>query len=93
MAWDARLVGPAVYFQPPTSVTMKYPCIVYQLDTLHTIHADDNPYRVQDRYSVTVIDPDPDTKIPDYIAHLPTATFNRYFVSDNLNHYVFQIYY
>ena len=33
-----------VYFQPPPTVKMEYPCIVYRRDYEETSFADDKPY-------------------------------------------------
>lgn len=82
-----------VYFQPPATYRMKYPCIRYKLDDTDTTYANNNPYVHQKRYEVVVIDPDPDSKIPDKIAYLPLCIFDRSYTSDNLNHFVFKIYY
>lgn len=82
-----------VYFQPPPTIQMKYPCIVYNLDDMDTKFADNNPYRVERRYSLTVIDKDPDSPIIDKVALLQKCIFDRHFVSDNLNHNVFIIYF
>lgn len=82
------------YFQPPPSVKMIYPCIVYSADAPRTDKADDQNYLVHDQYSVTVIDPDPDTKIPDILVRkFSKCTPERNFTSQNLNHYNFTIYY
>lgn len=72
---------------------MKYPCIVYNMDDAITEFADDNPYLYTKRYQVIVIDADPDSLIPDKIATLQMCTFDRYYAADNLNHYVFNIYF
>jgi len=45
------------------------------------------------RYKVTVIDPDPDSLIPDKVASLPSAVFNRFFAANNLNHDVYNLYF
>lgn len=82
-----------VYFQPPAAVTMKYPCIVYNRDSIDTKFADNNPYHHSKRYSITVIDRDPDTKISDKVASLPSCSFSTHFTSDNLNHDVFNLYF
>lgn len=82
-----------VYFQPPTSVFMKYPAIVYERDYIDITHADDRYYNQQRRYTVTVIDRNPDSPIPDMVAKLPMCRFNRHFVNDNLNQDAFEIYY
>jgi hypothetical protein len=82
-----------VYFQPPESVKMKYPAIVYGLDNIENTFADDEVYLSKKRYLVTVIDEDPDSPIVDKVASLPTCRFNRHFQSDNLNHDVFILYF
>jgi hypothetical protein len=82
---------PHVYFQPPNP--MQYPCIKYQLESGLSEFADDALYRFTKRYSVTVIDPDPDSPIPDKVAALPMSTLNRFFIVDGLNHTVFNLYF
>ena len=81
------------WFQPPASVKMTYPCIVYELNNMDTQFADDNPYSIRKNYTVTVIDPNPDSTIPDEVAKLQYCRFNRFFTIDNLNHYIFKLYY
>lgn len=82
-----------VYFQPPASVHLKYPCIIYQYETGDTQFADDLPYIFVRKYRIQVIDPNPDTEIPDKIAQLPRCLNDRNYTADNLNHYTFNIYY
>lgn len=82
-----------VYFQPPSSVQMQYPCIVYNRDFESTQYAGNLPYRRDKRYQVTVIDRDPDSTIPDQVGKLPKSAFVRSFVADNLNHDIFSIYF
>ena len=82
-----------VYFQPPETVKMEYPCIVYSLSDILTRHADNKPYSAKRQYQVTLITRDPDTSYPDVLADLPLTAFDRYYSSDNLNHYVYTMYY
>lgn len=82
-----------VYFQPPETVKMKYPCIVYERGSGDTIFADDIPYRFTQRYQITVMDRDPDSKIPEKVADLPMCTYDRHYNIDNLNHDVFNLYF
>jgi hypothetical protein len=82
-----------VYFQPPATVSMKYPCIIYQRSGAETTHADDQPYNSRIAYQVMVVDPDPDSDIPGLVARLPLCRFDRHYTVDNLNHDVFTIYY
>lgn len=82
-----------VYFQPPPSVLMKYPCIVYRRDYDLVNHADDIPYKHMKRYLITVIDKDPDSKLPDKVLDLPMCTYDRFYTADNLNHDVFKLFF
>lgn len=51
-----------VYFQPPENVKMKYPAIVYELDDISHLHADNVPYTRNPGFMITLIDPDPTSK-------------------------------
>lgn len=82
-----------VYFQPPESVKMVYPCIVYSRTAGDTKFADDNPYLHDIQYQVMVIDKDPDSEIPGKVAMLPKSVFVRHFTASNLHHDVYHVYY
>lgn len=82
-----------VYFQPPPTIKMVYPCIVYKRDTANTIFSGNKPYRYTKRYQVIVIDNNPDSVIPDKVAALPMCVFNRFYTADNLNHDVFNLFF
>ena len=82
-----------VYFQPPDTVVMEYPAIVYALSALDPVYADDKKYFNKTKYSITVIDRNPDTEIYHKILELRYSAFNTHFVSANLNHYVCSLYY
>ena len=80
------------YFQPPESVKLKYPCIMYELSYRTILHAENAPYFAGDRYTVTVIDFDPDSKIHEFVGRMPTASFDRSYEKDNLNHWIYTLY-
>ena len=82
-----------VYFQPPSSIKMSYPAIVYELDDIDPTHADNMLYIHNNRYKVTVIDSNPDSDIPMKVAGLPMCRFSTRYASDNLNHTVFNLYF
>jgi hypothetical protein len=90
---EILLGSPNVYFQPPESVRMQYPAIVYHRDYRLIRHADNAPWQNRLRYLVTVIDRDPDSPIPSRVADLPMCSFDRFFTSDDLNHDVFRLYF
>lgn len=82
-----------VYFQPPESIKMKYPAIVYELDDIENTYANDGVYLSKKKYSVTIVDENPDSPFVDLLTLFPLCRFNRHYKSDNLNHYVFILYY
>lgn len=82
-----------VYYEPPEGFKIKYPCIIYKRDAMSTRYADDMLYKNVIGYQVTVIDKASDSEIIDKIKMLPMCRWNRHFVSDNLNHDVFTLYY
>lgn len=82
-----------VYFQPPPSLVMQYPCIVYNREQADSKFADNAMYLYKQRYSVTLIDRDPDSDKIIKIASLPMTTHERWFAADDLNHDVFNLYF
>ena len=82
-----------VYFQPPTSIQMHYPAIKYSMDNIWNTSADNTIYLQGTAYEITVIDEDPDSEIAKKVSQIPTCRFNRFFTADDLNHFVFTIYY
>lgn len=82
-----------VYFQPPETVKLSYPAIVYSRESIENRHANDSVYKQSLRYSVTVIDKNPDSDLPLKISQLPMCRHDRSFKSDNLNHDVFTLYF
>lgn len=84
---------PHVYFQPPENVGILYPCIIYSRDYADTKFADGIPYNHTKRYMVIVVDRNPESDIPDKVAQLPMTRFNRFYITDGLNHDVFNVYF
>lgn len=85
--------GVTVYFQPKSNITMQYPCIVYERARGETDFANNHPYLRNKRYTLTVIDRDPDSVIPERIAELEMCVHSSFFVSENLNHDVFDVFF
>lgn len=82
-----------VYFQPPSDEKMTYPCIRYQLDDVSMSYADNQPHRKDRRYLITIMDRNPDSSIPLLIEKLPLCSFSRFYAADNLNHFVYNLYF
>lgn len=82
-----------VYFQPPETIKLKYPCIIYSLADIYTRNADDRHYSMQKVYTVSVISRDPDNTIAETILEMPKTRFDRRYVADNLYHDILTLYY
>lgn len=79
------------YFQPPASVEMSYPAIVYSRSRINNTHANNAVYRQEDSYELIVIDYDPDSEIARKVSRLPRCRHDRHYVADNLHHDVFTL--
>lgn len=82
-----------VYYQPPESIKMQYPAIVYARSNINNTFADNDVYKQSHVYSVTVIDFDPDSEIVSAVSNLPRCRFDRHYAYNNLNHDVFTLYF
>lgn len=80
-----------VYFNPPVSTKMEYPCIRFSLNRRTAIFADDRKYIKGESYILTFITRDVVNapKVLDQIEDLPNTIFDRTYVSDGLYHYVY----
>lgn len=83
-----------VYYKPPESVKMQYPCIRYSKSGVSQMKADDKQYKSTNQYEIVVIDRDPDSNIPDKIlTTFSMCNYNRGYVADNLYHTNLTLYY
>ena len=90
--FEELLESENVYYDPPSSLKMKYDAIVFSRSRIENRHANNMPYAQLFRYEVTTITEDPDAPIIGKISMLPACTYDRHFVSDNLHHNVFILY-
>lgn len=81
-----------VYYQPPESMKLNYPCIVYSRNNGDTKYASNLPYKFDVGYQITYISHDPDDEMIYKIAMLPMCRHDGQFKSEDLNHDVFRIY-
>ena len=82
-----------VYHQPPASIKMNYPAIKYNRKDISTRHADNGVYNAVNVYDVFLIDTNPDSEFVNKIAQLPYCSFDRQYTANNLNHFVFTLYF
>lgn len=80
-----------VYITPPSRLS--YPCILITLNNKSFDHADNIKYFTHNRYDLQIISEDDTDVIVDEILGLPYSSYDRSFISDNLNHTNLLIYF
>lgn len=81
-----------VYFEPPESKKLVYPCIVYHRKKIDTINADNRKWITCDRYQVTFIRKEADSDVLDKLLELQYCEHNNDYKSEDLYHDVFTLY-
>lgn len=82
-----------VYYQPPASIKINYPAIIYSLESMTNDHASNGVYLTKKAYKVIYVDSNPDNEMVSVLNNVIHSTFNSHYVSDNLNHYAYTIYF
>lgn len=83
-----------VYLQPPENYKLQYPCVLYTPEVGNVTKANNRIYKYDKCYTLTFIYPDFRENIETiFLSAFEYCTLNRMFVSDNLYHYVFTIYF
>ena len=72
---------------------MKYPCIVYSRSKIDSQMADNKPYLLNCSYDMRYITEDPDDPLVVELAQIPMCRHGRHYVSGNLHHDSYTIYY
>lgn len=89
-----KLLGSGnVYYQPPESLRINYPAIVYSKSRIDSRKANDLLYSRNTRYDITVVDKLPDNPVIDELLKLPYCSFDRHYKADNLNHDTLTLYF
>lgn len=82
-----------VYFQPPASIQMSYPAIVYSRNDIENSFANNNVYNTKKSYEIIVIDKKSESALIEKLTNIKHCRYNRHYVSDNLHHDVFILYF
>ena len=83
-----------VYWQPPTNTKVTYPCVIYERSAIDTDYGDNLGYKNMVRYTITLIGKEPDNDdLIEKLLDIPYASFDRRFITDNLYHDVFDLYF
>lgn len=81
------------YFEAPSH--MEFPCIKYDNSGEDVRHSDNMRFIMRDLWTITVIDPDPDSEIPAklYERFQNLIRKDREFATDGLHHFVYRLYF
>lgn len=82
-----------VYYQPPESLKIEYPAIIYSRDDIQRVAANNTAYTLHNHYQVIVVDKRPGNPVIEKILELPMSSFVRSYKADNLYHDVTSLYY
>lgn len=91
--FETMLGSRNVYFQPPESKKIIYPCVVYRLDDINTRYADNRVYMGKKLYFVQHISTDPDNEFYKKMFELPFCSYQGRTVVDGLYHDNFNLYF
>lgn len=88
------LLNCTVYFDPPESIKLSYPCVVYSLAKKDILRADNKVYQMRNMYTVKCLSKDPDNNMADILLNaLPYSSFENRYTHDHIHHDVLNIYY
>lgn len=83
-----------VYFQPPETMKMQYPCILYFKTSVPFRYANDEIYKYDQGYTVTYVDKDPDSELPFILMKsFRHSKIDSFYKSEGLNHTKLTIFY
>lgn len=83
-----------VYYQPPSSLSIVYPCMIYKDAPSHINRASDGLYRYVRCYELSYISKSPNMEISkEILSRFNYSKMNSSYVSDGLIHSIFTIYY
>lgn len=80
-----------VYFQPPESIKLSYPAIIYKKNKVDILYANDTNYLRHDSYEISYITQNADDELVDILLFLPYCSLTSNYVVDNLYHFIFTI--
>lgn len=83
-----------LYYQPPASLFITYPCFIYKDKVGQTLKAADGLYRHINCYELVYIAKTPNVgMINTILGTFQYCSSDNIFTNDGLHHYVFTIYY
>lgn len=91
---DILGTGKKAYFQPPESIKLTYPCIMYNLSNVDTKYANNKVYNTKRQYTLYYLDTNPDhTMVETLLNAFAMISYDRRYISNNIYHDVFTLYF
>lgn len=82
-----------VYFEPPQTVKMAYPCAVFHRGTISSRSANNRVYKIDDSYELKYITREPDSEMVHKILRaFQMIRHIRHYTADGLHHDQFKLY-
>lgn len=78
-----------LYYQPPETLKMTYPCVRMKCDRFSNIHGDNSKYLKKVTYLFTYITRQVDDPVIHKFADYPGMTYVNNYTSDGLYHWTF----
>lgn len=75
-----------VYYNPPESLKLEFPCIVYNISTINSVKADNKNYINYDAYKIIVVSKKVDNPAIRSILELPRTRYVNRYTRDGLYH-------
>lgn len=78
-----------VYFQPPETLKIRYPAIIYSINNTSIKKADNRNYNYRIIFKVVLVSRDPESDMIDTMIDNFICNYESSYVADGLNHTVF----
>lgn len=83
-----------VYFEPPQTIKIAYPCAIFHRGTISSRSADNRTYKKDDSYDLQWICREPDSEmVHTILEEFRMIRHIRHFTADGLHHDQFKLFY
>ena len=83
--------GWTVYNSPPENIELSYPCVLFKFLEPIDFLANNEKYRVEKRYQVTVIDSETESAVAEILLNRIDAKFQQAYPSNGWQHFIFMM--
>lgn len=85
--------GVKAYYQPPESMKLTYPCVVYSFETFNTRNANNMPFVINERYKVSYLHKNvDDSRCKAVLRDFDKITHTQHYVTNGVYNDIYYIY-